>query len=81
MSKLSHDLLTQGKALPVPERLEVIRELAASLEADESFWLSEEWAQTLDQRAADLDADPSGVVPWADVERRIAERIRRYVER
>jgi len=79
MSNLQLDLLTQGKSLPVPERLEVIRELAASLEAESSFWLSDEWAETLDRRAAELDADPSRAAPWADVERRLAERIRRHV--
>lgn len=41
MSVSPRDLLSQGKSLPVAERLEVIRELAASLEAEESFWLSD----------------------------------------
>jgi hypothetical protein len=37
MTRTQLDLLAQGKTLPVPDRLEVIRELAASLDVDESF--------------------------------------------
>jgi putative addiction module component (TIGR02574 family) len=79
MTQAQLDWLSQAKDLPVPERLEVIRALAATFEAEDSFWLSDEWAATLDRRAAELDADPSRAVPWADVERRLAERIRRHV--
>jgi putative addiction module component (TIGR02574 family) len=79
MTATQRELLAQGKSLPVPERLEVIRELAASLEADASFWLSDNWGETLDRRAAELDADSSRGVPWSDVERRLAERIRSHV--
>jgi putative addiction module component (TIGR02574 family) len=75
------ELLSSVKSLPVPERLAMIRELAASLETEDSFWLSDEWAVTLDRRSAELDAaDPSRRVPWADVEHRLAERIRRHVD-
>lgn len=80
MTNFQSELLVQGKSLPIHERLEVIRELAASLDTDDSFWLSDEWAETLTRRAAEMDADPSKVVPWADVERRLAERIRRHVD-
>ncbi len=74
------ELLAQGKTLPFPERLEVIRELAASLDVEESFWLSNEWADTLTRRAAELEADPSKAVPWEEVERRLAERVRRHLD-
>lgn len=40
MSTSQADVLSQGRLLPHDERLEVIRELAASLEEDQSFWLS-----------------------------------------
>lgn len=73
-------ILAQGKSLPVHERLEVIRALAESLDADESFWLNQEWAETLDRRAAEMDADSSKSVPWADVERRLAARIQQHVD-
>lgn len=81
MSVSPRELLTQGKMLSVPERIEVIRELAASLEAEESFWLSDEWAETLNRRECSLDDGSAKSVPWEDVERRMAERIQRHVDR
>lgn len=80
MTNSQSEILVRGKSLPIHERLEVIRELAASLDKDESFWLSDEWAATLARRAAEMDADPSKAVPLADVEQRLAERIRRHVD-
>lgn len=80
MSVSPRDLLTQGKALPVSERLEVIRELAASLDAEDSFWLGDEWAEVLDRREASLDDGSAKCVPWEDVERSLAERIQRHVD-
>lgn len=81
MSVSPRELLTQGKMLSAPERIEVIRELAASLEAEESFWLSDEWAETLNRRESSLDDGSARSVPWEDVERRMAERIQRHVGR
>ncbi|MBX3451826.1 MAG: addiction module protein [Planctomycetaceae bacterium] len=80
MSVSPRDLLTQGKTLSVPERLDVIRELAASLDAEESFWLGDEWAETLDRRETSLDDGSAKCVSWEDVERRLAERIQRHVD-
>ena len=80
MTVSPRDLFTQGKTLSAPERLEVIRELAASLDAEESFWLSDEWAETLDRREAGLNDGLAKSMPWEDVERRLAERIQRHVD-
>ena len=80
MSQEQLELVAKGKTLPVPERLEVIRELAASLDADDSFWLSDDWAETLRRRGSELDAASSQAVSWEEVDRRLDERIRRHVE-
>jgi putative addiction module component (TIGR02574 family) len=80
MSDAQLELVAKGRTLTVAERLAVIRELASSLEGEDSFWLSDEWAATLDRRASELDADRSLAVPWEDVDRRLDARIRRHVE-
>jgi hypothetical protein len=50
------------------------------LDAEESFWLGDEWAETLDRRETSLDDGSAKCVSWEDVERRLAERIQRHVD-
>jgi putative addiction module component (TIGR02574 family) len=80
MSDALLEVVAKGKSLPIPDRISAIRELAASLDSDQSFWLSDEWNSILDQRAAELDKDPSRAVSWAEVDRRLEARIRRHVD-
>jgi len=80
MSDALLEVVAKGKSLPMPDRIAAIRELAASLDVDESFWLSDDWDSILDRRASELDHDPSRAVPWTDVDRRLEERVRRHVD-
>jgi putative addiction module component (TIGR02574 family) len=64
--------------LSVPERLQLLQELSDSLGADApESPLSDAQKQELDRRLAALDADPSAVRPWDEVEARILARLKR----
>lgn len=67
--------------LPFKERLEVIRQLAATLNQEQSFWLEDEWADVLEQREAELHAGRVQGVPWAAVEEGLLKRIQRHIDR
>lgn len=68
-------LLSQAKRLGVTERVELINELWASIDAD-ALPVSPSEAALIDQRLVEADADPLAGRPWEDVETSLRRRIR-----
>lgn len=67
-------LLAQAKELGVAERIELINELWASIDAD-SLPVAPAEAALIDQRLADADADPLVGRSWEDVETSLRSRL------
>ncbi len=68
-------LLSQAKELGVAERVELINELWASIDAD-ALPVSSDEADLIDQRLAEADATPLVGRSWEDVEAALRSRIR-----
>ena len=68
-------LLSQAKGLGVAERVELISELWASIDAD-ALPLSPAGAALIDQRLAEADAEPLVGRSWEDVEASLRSRTR-----
>ncbi len=63
--------------LSVPERLALLEELWDSLASESAAApVSPELAAELDRRLAEMERDPDAGSPWADVRRRIEQRLR-----
>jgi putative addiction module component (TIGR02574 family) len=64
--------------LSVPQRIQLAHELWDSIAAEAgALPLTEAQKAELDRRLAALDADPSNVVPWEEVEARALARFRK----
>lgn len=68
-------LLSQAKGLGVAERVELINELWASIDAD-VLPVSPAEAALIDQRLAEADVEPLVGRSWEDVEASLRSRIR-----
>lgn len=71
---VNHALLAQAKGLGVAERVELINELWASIDAD-VLPVSPAEAALVDQRLAEADAEPLVGRTWKDVEASLRSRI------
>jgi putative addiction module component (TIGR02574 family) len=69
-------LLTQAKGLDVAERVELINELWASIDAD-ALPVSSAEAALIDQRLDEADAEPLAGRSWEAVEASLRSRIRK----
>lgn len=66
--------------LPIPERLKLVEEIWDSIAQDataDTLPLSDEEKAMLDERLADLEANPDAGRPWSEVRASIIERFRR----
>ncbi|MEO6877616.1 MAG: addiction module protein [Gemmatimonadaceae bacterium] len=66
------------RRLPVADRLKLVGDLWDSIAHDapeEAFPVTPELSAELDRRLADADADPTGGIPWEEVQ---AEFLRRH---
>ena len=72
---VDHTLLSQVKGLAVPDRVELINELWASIDADD-LPVSPAEAALIDQRLAEADVDPLTGRSWEEVEGSLRTRIR-----
>jgi putative addiction module component (TIGR02574 family) len=68
-------LLEQTKQLDVADRVELINELWASIDAD-SLPVSPAEAELIDQRLEDADAQPLVGRPWGELEASLRSRSR-----
>ncbi|EXJ51470.1 MULTISPECIES: addiction module protein [unclassified Microbacterium] len=68
-------LLSQAKGLGVAERVELINELWASIDAD-VLPVSPAEAALIDQRLAEADAEPLAGRSWEEVEASLRARVR-----
>jgi putative addiction module component (TIGR02574 family) len=66
-------IVTTVRGLPPAERLELLRDLAGTLDDEECFWLDPAWQPELERRSQELDADPSIAVPWETVRQELRE--------
>jgi len=64
-------ILAAASQLPVPERLRLIDDLAASVPDDRPPQLSEEWLAELERRSAELDSGTVAPEPWPDIRQRL----------
>ncbi|WP_240357078.1 MULTISPECIES: addiction module protein [Myxococcus] len=71
------ELLTSILSLPPEERAEVAHKLLLSLdEAPAREDSGSEWSQELERRATDIREGRVETVPWEDVERQLATRLK-----
>ena len=64
-------ILAAASQLPVPERLRLIDDLAASVPDDQPPQLSEEWLAEIERRSAELDSGSMTPEPWSDIRQRL----------
>lgn len=67
-------LLTQAKRMTPADRLELIGELWQTLDHD-NFAVTAAERDMLDERVADLSANPDAGRPWGDVEAGLRNRL------
>lgn len=68
-------LLDDVLSLPAADRRELVAHLWESLQADpNAFTLTDEQADALDRRAAEMDRDPTLGSPWEDVKARVCPK-------
>lgn len=74
----SEELLAQCQLLPLPQRMELLYALAASIDAEDASGLSPEWVSEIERRCQDLDRNPAGAVPWVEVQRDLVDHLKRF---
>jgi len=75
VSTVDQVLLSRAKQLAVAERVELINELWASIDADDLPVTPAE-AALIDQRLAEANAEPLTGKPWEEVEAALRSRLR-----
>jgi putative addiction module component (TIGR02574 family) len=75
MTERTQQLIAEALKLPVAERAALIAEVAASM-GDEDASFDPEWLAEIERRALEARRDRSGA-SLEEIERRIAERLRR----
>ena len=64
-------ILAAASKLPVPDRLCLIDDLAASVPDDQPPQLSEQWLAEIKRRSAELDSGTVMPEPWSDIRQRL----------
>ncbi len=77
MTKPAEKVLSEALSLDLRERAEVAAQLIASLDGEPDQDVEAAWAAEVDRRIEAVEAGRAKLVPWADVERRAEEEIRR----
>ncbi len=67
-------VLAAALQLPVPDRLCLIDDLAASVPDDQPPALSAKWLAEIERRSAELDARAVNPEPWPDIRERLFRR-------
>ncbi len=62
------------------ERVRLMAEIIDGLPEQPPPLLTDEQGQELDRRLTLMDADPTALNPWSDVEQRVLGRLRRWVD-
>jgi putative addiction module component (TIGR02574 family) len=68
------------RRLPIPERLQLVEDIWDSIAQDataETLPLSEHEKALLDERLADLEANPEAGRPWPEVRQEIIDRFQK----
>lgn len=73
MTATATSLLESVLALPEADRVAIADALLESLPEDLSDLDDDALEQELLRRSAEIDKDPSTVIPWSEVKRQIAE--------
>ena len=73
----SQELLKAALALSLDERAKLARELIASLDGSPDEGAEEAWAAEIERRTREVEQGAIEVVPWAEAEKRIHDRLRR----
>lgn len=69
---VAKNLIDNVLALPIEDRLELFEKLRENLLNDPDIHaISSEEQHLLDERIAELEADPGGGVPWEEVDARL----------
>jgi putative addiction module component (TIGR02574 family) len=77
VTKPAEKVLSEALTLDLRERAEVAAQLIASLDGEPEQDVEAAWAAEVDRRIEAVEAGRAKLVPWADVERRVEEEIRR----
>lgn len=70
-------ILAAARQLPDKERLRLIDALWDSVPPDTEAPFSDEWAEEIQRRIAELDAGNAQTIPWATIRDEAMERIGR----
>jgi len=69
------EVLKTAQSLNESERVRLVQELLNSLNSEEAAVLHDAWLVEIDRRSNDLDAGTIQSIPWAEVRKRVRERI------
>ena len=61
--------------MPIPDKLRLIDELAATLPDDQPPALSPEWLTEIERRSAEIDAGKVTSEPWPQVRQRLMKQV------
>jgi putative addiction module component (TIGR02574 family) len=64
-------ILAAAAQLPVPDRLRLINDLAASVPDDQPPQLSQEWLAEIERRSEEVDSGAVTPEPWSDIRQRL----------
>ena len=76
MTRQTRELLQKALALPEDERMALVRVLIESLDDGTELDVDRTWEEEVSRRVADLDSGRARTVSWAEVQERIAARLR-----
>ena len=75
MNSSLSQVLEAAKSLPVPERVELIDALIATLEPEDAAPLDDAWLAEIDRRSREFDAGLVQTIPWEEVKERARRRV------
>ena len=76
MARLARDILKDAIRLPQPERVRVLEELLATLDAKSDREVDAAWASEVAARSRELKQGLVRPIPWATVRARARKRAR-----
>lgn len=75
MSPGTEQLLHSILALPKDERLQLVEALLTECDPDGAPPFDDAWLAEVQRRSAQIDAGTAALTPWAEVKRRVRQRL------
>jgi len=75
MTPVAEQLFQSALALPNEDRLQLVEALLAECDQTLARPFADEWMEEIQRRSAEVDAGSATLTPWAEVKRRVRERV------